>query len=108
MVRAELGGESAPDLLVAHTTIELGTGRYAVRFEGRVVDAGTVESVDASALTLRGDAGPNAGRTIRCRYQVRGDRLRVCFGLDGVLPTEFVTAAGDQRYLAVYRRTGLM
>lgn len=107
MVRAELCGEAAPELVAQHTTLELANGEYAVRFEGNVVDKGTFELggvIDATTMLLRGTSGPNAGRSIPCTYQLKGDRLRVCYGLDGIAPTEFSTNSSNQRYLATYRR----
>jgi uncharacterized protein (TIGR03067 family) len=107
MIRAEFDGEAAPELVVAKTTIVLSARDYAVHFAGQVADRGTYETgggVEPRTLILRGLEGPNAGRTIPCIYQLVGDRLRVCFGLDGVPPTEFATGTGQQRYLATYRR----
>ncbi|MCX6934148.1 MAG: TIGR03067 domain-containing protein, partial [Verrucomicrobia bacterium] len=57
-----------------------------------------------STLTLRGTEGPNAGRSIPAIYQVRGDLLRICYGLDGTAPTAFVSPPGSQLYLVTYRR----
>jgi uncharacterized protein (TIGR03067 family) len=107
MIRAEHAGEAAPDLVAERTTIELANGEYIVRFEGNPVDRGTFEVgavVGDYTLLLRGTSGPNAGRTIPCMFQIRGDRLRLCYGLDGLAPTEFATDARNQRYLATYRR----
>jgi uncharacterized protein (TIGR03067 family) len=107
MVRAELAGEAAPDEMVQHTALELTAGEYRVRYGGEVVDQGTYEiggALGVKTMLLRGLVGQNAGRTIPCVWQLMGDRLRVCYGLNGVAPTEFTTATGDERYLAVYRR----
>ena len=107
MVRAELAGEAAPELVTAKTAVELSDGAYFVRFEDEVMDQGTFEvggPNESPTLHLRGSSGPNAGRIIPCIYQLAGSRLRICYGLGGVAPTEFTTASGDDRYLAVYRR----
>ncbi len=107
LVRAEHAGETAPELVIEKTTIELEAGQYRVRFGGKIVDAGSFEVggvVEDQTIVLRGTSGPNAGKTIPCIYQLRGDRLRVCYGFDGLAPTEYVTDAKNQRYLAVYRR----
>jgi uncharacterized protein (TIGR03067 family) len=107
MVRAELGGEVAPGEMVQHTVLELIAGEYRVRYGGEVVDQGTYEVggvIDLKTILLRGLVGQNAGRTIPCVWQLMGDRLRVCYGLNGVAPTEFTTVSGDERYLATYRR----
>lgn len=108
MMRAEMGGEIAPELVTSHTVVRLVGGRYEVTYGGQLADAGTYqETADAAGLRtllLRGQEGPNAGRDIPCIIQLMGDRLRVCYGLNGVLPAEFATRAGDERYLATYRR----
>ncbi len=107
MIRAELGGEDSPDLLALRVELELAGGAYTVRFAGQVADRGTY-ACDAACvpatLVISGVAGPNAGRLIPCIYQLAGDRLRVCYGLDGAAPAAFATAAGTQQYLATYRR----
>ena len=117
MVRAELAGADAPDMLALRVELELTADTYIVRFAGQVADRGTyalacpepverVESAErgARALTLTGAVGPNKGRTIPCIFQLTGDRLRVCYGLDGTAPTVFATAPGTEHYLATYRR----
>ena len=107
MVRAECEGEAAPELVVQRTEIELVHGDYRVRFAGRITDRGRFEidaATNAPRLILHGVEGPNAGRTIPGLFQLKGDRLRVCYGLDGVTPAAFATQPGDQRYLATYRR----
>jgi uncharacterized protein (TIGR03067 family) len=108
MIRAERDGEGAPDEATRLIVIELRDGEYFVRLNGETVDQGTFELggvVDTRTMLLRGITGPNAGRTIPCLLQLRGDRLRVCYGMNGIAPTEFATQMGDERYLAVYQRT---
>lgn len=106
MIRAELDGETAPELVAAKTVLELAAGTYQVRFDDTPTDRGTFElgtTTNLKTLLLRGLTGVNAGRTIPCIYQRRGDLLRVCFGLAGVAPADFTTAPGQQRYLGTYR-----
>jgi uncharacterized protein (TIGR03067 family) len=106
--KAELDGEAAPDLALQSMHIELAAdGGYYVRFGDEISDRGhyAIEPGDAhAALILRGVEGPNAGRTIRAIYQLAGDRLRICYGLDGVRPSHFETAGAKQRYSVTYRR----
>jgi len=107
LIRAELGGEAAPQMLAHNITLELAAGEYTVRFAGEIADRGTYTPDPApgiNRLTLTGVEGPSAGRTIPCIYQLAGDRLRVCYGLDGRVPTAFATSTGQQHYLASYRR----
>ena len=107
MVRAESGGEPSSDLLALRVELHLGTETYHVHFAGELADQGTyarASSAPHATLLLLGAQGPNAGRTIPCIYQLVGDRLRVCYGLDGTTPTAFATTAGSPHYLATYRR----
>jgi uncharacterized protein (TIGR03067 family) len=105
MIRAEFEGNAAPELLTTKTTLELADGTYSVWFDGVVSDRGSyVIAEGGGMLVLRGTNGTNAGRTIRAIYQQVGDRLRVCYGLDGVAPTTFKAEAGSPRYVATYRR----
>lgn len=106
LVRAELDGEIAHELLTTNTVLELKGGTYAVRYAGEVTDRGSFELADqpSSTMIMRGSDGPNAGRTIPCLYQRAGDRLRICYGFDGIAPITFATSSGQQRYLALYRR----
>ena len=110
MVRAELAGEPAPELVTTNMMLTLAVGGYEVRYGGVVSDRGTflVEaSTEQRTLLLTGVEGPNAERTIPCIYQLTGDRLRVCYGLDGTMPEGFSTRLGEARYLATYRRATL-
>lgn len=105
MIRAELDGESAPEMVTSRMILELGAGSYAVVYAGEISDAGSWENgTNAGILTLVGQRGPNAGRRIPCIYQLAGDRLRVCYGLDGKEPASFSTTGQTQRYTATYRR----
>lgn len=103
MIKAELAGANAPDLLSLRIELELTADTYAVSFAGEVADRGTYV-LEGAALTLTGTVGPNEGRTIPCIFQQAGDRLRVCYGLDGTAPSTFTTRPGVEHYLATYRR----
>lgn len=107
VVHAEFAGEAMPDFVARKVELEFTGDRYAVRFDGAVTDRGryALGGEDGRAtLSLHGEAGTNADRTIPGIYLLRGDRLRVCYGLDGLCPTDFATTVGQQRYLATYRR----
>ncbi len=105
--KAELAGEEMPALVAGKIEVELTAGEYTVRFAGDVSDRGTYElgdPADARPIILTGVAGTNAGRTIPAIHRFVGDNLHICYGLDGVPPTGFVTKAGAALFLAIYRR----
>ncbi|MFI5356464.1 MAG: hypothetical protein ACHQ4G_03930 [Opitutales bacterium] len=103
LIRAETGGENSPELLALRVELHLTAGKYAVRFAGQVADRGRYSVADHT-LTLVGVEGPTQGRVIPCLFQQVGNRLRICYGLDGTAPVTFATAAGSSHYLATYRR----
>jgi len=107
-LKAELSGESAPEMVITHTTLTLRSGRYTVRFDGEVADQGSyvlAPGAPHAVLTLTGEKGANSGKKIPAIFQLVGDRLRVCYGLDGELPEQFSTTSAQRFYLVTYRRT---
>ncbi len=103
MMRAESGGENSQDLIALKVELEVGAGVYIVRFAGQIADRGTFSIDGNDAFILTGLEGPNQGRTIPCLFQRVGDRLRVCYGLDGIAPISFASPVGSTHYLATYR-----
>jgi uncharacterized protein (TIGR03067 family) len=107
MVRAEFAGEQAPEMVTQRTVLHFSRNKYHVRFDTEITDEGSFEvnqSGSLGTLLLCGTSGHNRGRAIRCIFQQVGDRLRVCYGLDGIQPLAFTTVPGQNRYLATYRR----
>jgi len=107
IVSAELAGEKMPDLVAHKIEIELAASTYTVRFNGEIADQGTFALAPhptAKALTLKGVAGTNAGRTIPAIYRLDGPHLHICYGLDGVVPGAFASPSGTAHFLAMYRR----
>ncbi len=105
MVRASYNGDNAPELVTQRTVVEISRGAYQIRFDQNPVESGAIsQDAGARTLVLLAESGTNRGRTIRCLYQRTGDRLRICFGLDGHQPSEFTAKAGENRYLATYRK----
>jgi uncharacterized protein (TIGR03067 family) len=107
MVRAELAGEEAPEMVAPRTVVEFASGTYIVRFDGEIADEGSFEvreTIPYKTIVLQGTKGINAGRTIPGIYQLIGHRLRICYGMDGITPTDFSTSASETQYMVVYKR----
>jgi len=105
--KAELGGQAAPAMALQSMRLTLRAGQYWVRFASDIHDRGRYEISESGALltiTLQGDQGVNRGRKIPAIFQLAGDRLRICYGLDGCVPDAFATGSDEQRYLVTYRR----
>jgi uncharacterized protein (TIGR03067 family) len=105
--KAELAGDHAPDIALAKMCLVINAGTYEVHFGNDVTDSGSYTlgfEAEIHTITLTGKHGANAGRTIPSIYQLVGDRLRVCFGLDGTAPMNFAAPAGTRFYLVSCRR----
>jgi len=107
-VRAELDGVEAPVMALERIELTLRAGAYAVHFAGEHHDRGHYELINVESgharLTLTSKHGENAGRIFASIYQLAGNRLRICYGLDGITPDAFATKLDSQRYLVSYRR----
>lgn len=107
-LRAELDGEAAPEMFLTKMQLTLRNGSYLVEFGGEAADQGSYVLTDTTddhlVLRLSGTKGPNAGKDIPAIAQLRGNRMRICYGLDGVVPITFATSTGAARYVVTYRR----
>jgi uncharacterized protein (TIGR03067 family) len=107
-IRAEFDGVEAPQMALEQMALTLRPAFYRIKFGGEMADEGTVAAILKEAqleLTMTAMKGENRGRVVVAIAQVRGDRMRVCFGLNGVAPSSFTTAPGSERYLVTYKRT---
>ena len=102
-IRAELDGQTAPDLALENMVFVLSSDGYSVSFAGEIYDSGSFSHTETT-ISMQARHGPHAGRIISAIYQMAGDRLRICYGLDGTAPSEFKTAANSRRYLVTYKR----
>lgn len=106
-IKAELAGEVAPDMALATLRLILHAGTYTVHFGGEASDSGTYTLNtlgEIHTIVLTSLKGANAGRTIPSIYQLAGDRLRICYGLNGTAPAAFASPSGSPHYLVFYRR----
>lgn len=106
-LRAELDGELAPKEALDAMQLVLSEGNYRVKFGREVSDQGTFIATATEnlwELTLTGKKGVNAGRVIPAIAQMRGDRIRICFGLNGQRPADFTGGPNSGCYLVNYRR----
>jgi uncharacterized protein (TIGR03067 family) len=108
VVSAELGGQPMPADAAAKVELEFTATHYTVNFGGEATDHGTFElktNSELNEIAMTGITGVNEGRTIPGILQLHGNRLRICFALEGsAIPREFRAPAGTLRYLATYRR----
>jgi uncharacterized protein (TIGR03067 family) len=106
-LRAELDGELAPKEALDAMQLILSEANYRVKFGRDVSDQGALVANHEGnlwQLTLSGQKGVNAGRVIPAIAQIRGDRIRICFGLNGQRPADFTGGPNSGCYLVNYRR----
>jgi uncharacterized protein (TIGR03067 family) len=102
MTSAELGGKKLPDQGIKGTKLVLKSGHYQLQ-----IDEGTYEIVPGTpaAMDIVGTNGPNKGKTFLAVFELKGDKLEICYDLEGkTRPTEFKTTPGTKQFLASYER----
>lgn len=97
---ATLGGQALPIAAFRGAMLVLRDGRY-----GFGNDRGRVELLAAPGqMNIRGEEGPNAGKTLLALYERRADELRIAYQLgSGPRPSDFESPAGTQLFVVVYR-----
>ena len=102
LTSAELGGKKLPDQGLEGTKLVLKSGHYQLQ-----IDEGTYKIIPGTpaAMDIVGTNGPNKGKTLLAVYELKGDRLEICYDLEGkTRPTEFKTTTGTKQFLASYER----
>jgi len=106
-VKAELGGQPLPEVVLKTISLKLGDGRYEVSVGGKS-DKGTYRldsSTTPKTMLITGTDGPNKGKSFPAIYELCGETLRICYDLSGVkYPTEFKSLEGSRLYLVTYQR----
>lgn len=106
-VTAKMDGQELPVEGLRNMRLLLVEDHYTATVNG-VRDHGTVKYDSAAnppATEITGTEGPNAGRTLLAIYQLDGDKLTICYDLQGTArPVGFKAEAGSQHFLVTYRR----
>lgn len=109
-VAMEQDGKKLPPGLVKKLAIKLVvTGdKYKVLFGGKVEEQGTSKddwTKKPATIDIKPSEGPNQGKTIEAIVALEGDRMRVCYNLEGKeRPTSFTTKEGSGHVLISYDR----
>jgi uncharacterized protein (TIGR03067 family) len=98
-VSQEVGGKPVPPAQLAKMTITFTGDKWAVRADGKVVQAGT-HKLDPTKKPAQVDAvvteGEDKGSTMLGIYELKGDTMKACFDPAGKeRPTSFTTQAGQ-------------
>ncbi len=104
----ELDGKAAKTEEIKARTYFCGADVFVVRKGNELLQLG-VQKVDPSkspkTINVTVTKGLYQGETMLGIYEIEGDRLKVCFDIEGQnRPREFKTSAKEGRFLAVYKR----
>jgi uncharacterized protein (TIGR03067 family) len=104
--KAELAGKELPKTPGKDLKLTLKEGEYEVVAESP--DRGTVtynEKADPKEMDIKGTEGPNKGKTFLAIYELKDDKLTICYDLSGKSrPTEFKTSPKTKLFLVIYER----
>jgi uncharacterized protein (TIGR03067 family) len=106
-IEFKLAGKSGVSETVKNFKLTLTETSYSLD-TGKGVDKGTLK-VDAGktppTMDVTGVEGPNQGKTILAIWKVEGDKLHICYALDGKSrPTAFESTMENGWLLAIYQR----
>ena len=104
---AELGGKAMSAELTKSWSLTLTDDKYIVMV-GTMKDEGSV-TIDLEksppTMDIKGENGPNKGKTMLAIYELKDDTLKVCYDLAGkTRPTEFESKADSKRFFVTYTR----
>jgi len=102
LTSAEMAGKKLPDQGLKGTKLVLNAGHYQLQ-----IDEGTYKILPGTpaAMDIVGTNGPNKGKTFLAVYELKGDKLEICYDLEGkTRPTEFKTTPGTKQFLVSYVR----
>jgi uncharacterized protein (TIGR03067 family) len=103
---AELSGKKLPEKSIESLKLTLKKGEYEVVAESP--DRGTVTYDDTAKpkeMDIKGVDGPNKGKTFLAIYELKDDKLTICYDLSGSSrPTEFKTRPKTKLFLVTYER----
>lgn len=91
-VQMQLNGKKQPEELLKAIKLSIKGDKYNT-VVGQEKDEGTLK-LDATKEPREMDivpgVGPNKGKLLPCIYEIKGDELRVCYGLNGIArPADF-------------------
>lgn len=103
---AEMNGKKLPKSFSENLKLTLKDKEYEAVAESP--DRGTVtynKSADPKEMDIKGVEGPNKGKTILAIYELKNDKLKICYDLSGKdRPSEFKTKAKTKLFLVTYER----
>ena len=103
---AEMSGKKLPKKFSENLKLTLKDNDYEVVAESP--DRGTVtfnKSADPKEMDIKGVEGPNKGKTFLAIYELKDDKLTICYDLSGKdRPSEFKTKAKTKLFLVKYER----
>jgi len=108
-VLMQLNGKKQPEELLKSIKLTIKGDKYNT-VVGKEKDEGTLK-LDATKepreMDITTSVGENKGKAIPCIYEIKGDELRVCYGLNGTArPADFKTGEDEKGVvmLITYKR----
>ncbi|HVJ79527.1 MAG TPA: TIGR03067 domain-containing protein [Planctomycetia bacterium] len=107
LTKGVVAGNPFPEEVVKKLKLELTDGKYKL-LGAESPDEGTW-TIDVGKkpfeMDIKGTDGPNKGKTYLCIFELKGDKLKVCYDLSGkARPTEFESKSKTLHFLAEYDR----
>jgi uncharacterized protein (TIGR03067 family) len=106
MEQAELNGSKWPDAFAQQFTLILKDEKYQLLSKSPT-DEGTAKlnvNKKPKTMEIKGEKGPNQGKTFLAIYEMDKDTLKICYDLSGkAYPTEFSASKDSGHFLVTYK-----
>ena len=103
-----IGGQELPKELTKTIRLTLKGDRYEVPTPNNMLDKGVVildPTTTPRSMSIKGEEGPNKGKTMLAIYELNGDELKVCYDIKGEkTPASFTPDSNSQLLLIRYKR----
>ena len=105
--KGTVAGFDLPEPAAKALSLELTNGKYLLK-GAKAPDEGTWK-IDVAkkpyAMDIKGENGPNKGKTMLCIFELDGDKLKVCYDMAGKKrPAKFESTKENKLFLADYKK----
>lgn len=105
--KGAVGGIEMPEDAAKKLSLDLTEGKYVLK-GAKGPDEGSWK-IDVAkkpyAMDIKGENGPNKGKTFLCIFELDADKLKVCYDLAGKKrPTKFESPKKTLNFLAEYEK----
>ncbi|MFO0812204.1 MAG: TIGR03067 domain-containing protein [Gemmatales bacterium] len=101
-----MGGQALPDEMMKEVKLTVKGNSYEVAFGGQVQKGSLTfdNKTTPKRLKIESKEGPDAGKTLSCIHESKGDEWTICYQEGNEYPKEFKSPEGTTTLLITYKK----